>query len=165
MEPSTHPLLIVRRRRVGPQRVPVARPDTVDALVLEDDTYHALSAAPVFTPVEEHPLRILDHAHHAVPAHPGDLVVRPGTPLRLLAVVHKLDEDPTWRVTWVIAAYEAVLGEITRRRLTSVALPLLGSVHGRMSPDHSFDLLRDAVEHSPHHLDILLPPELDGTIG
>jgi len=134
-------------------------------VVLEDDTFHSLSAEPVFTWVEDHPLRVLEEAHHAVPTRPGDLVVRPGTPLRMLAVVHKLDEDPTWRACWVADAYHGVFREITQRRLASVALPLLGTVHGRMNRDRSLALLREAVERSAGSFDILLPTELDGPAG
>ncbi len=132
----------------------------VAAVVIEDDTYHALCAEPVFTPVDDHPIRVLDAAHGTEPATPGDIVVRPGTPLRLLAIVHKLDEDPSWRESWVVAAYQGVLREIDRRRLDSVALPLLGSVHGRLKRTRSYELLTDAVESSAGSFELLSPPEL-----
>ncbi len=134
--------------------------DRVDAVVIEDDTYHALCADPVFTPIDDHPIRVLDAAHGSEPATPGDIVVRPGAPLRLLAIVHKLDEDPSWRESWIIAAYQGVLREIDRRRLDSVALPLLGSVHGRLSRPRSHQLLTGVVEASARSYELLSPPEL-----
>ena len=134
--------------------------DRVEAIVVEDDTYHALCAEPVFEPVEDHPIRVLDAAHGSEPATPGDVVVRPGTPLRLLAIVHKLDEDPSWRESWIIAAYEAVVREIDGRRLGSVALPLLGTVHGRLSRARSHELLTGVVEGSAGCFELLAPPEL-----
>ena len=134
--------------------------DRVEAIVVEDDTYHALCAEPVFAPVDDHPIRVLDAAHGSEPATPGDVVVRPGTPLRLLAIVHKLDEDPSWRESWVTAAYAGVLREIDRRRLGSVALPLLGSVHGRLSRLRSHELLTAVIESTAGCYELLAPAEL-----
>lgn len=122
------------------------QPFPVAAVVVEDDTYHALGSAPGSSPVTEHPLRVLDDAHGAVPARPGSVVVRPGVPLRLLAVVHALDRDPTWTVAWVAEAYAGVFAEVERRRLSSVALPPLGTVHGRLDRGRSLELLSAALD-------------------
>jgi len=61
------------------------------------------------------------------PLRPGTVSVRPGRPLRLVAITHDLDATPICRREWVDAAY----GEITllarRHRLRTLALPLLGT--------------------------------------
>jgi hypothetical protein len=162
---ATAPRLIIRPASFGRAMRAAEVPyddliERVEAVVVEDDTYHALCAEPVFAPVDDHPIRVLDAAHGSEAATPGDVVVRPGSPLRLLAIVHKLDEDPSWRESWVISAYQGVLREIDRRRLDSVALPLLGSVHGRLKRTRSYELLTDAVESSAGSYELLSPPEL-----
>jgi len=119
--------------------------DPVDAEVYEDDTYLALSADPDLRIPEEHPVRILTEAYAMRPASPGTVVVRSERPLRLLAIVHKLDEDPTWKEEWVAGALEAALAEVDRRGLRSLSLPLLGTVHGRMPMVRSLTLLVDTL--------------------
>jgi hypothetical protein len=121
-------------------------PFPVAAVVEEDDTYHVLSAAPVVVPVREHPLRVLDAAHGTRPSPPGTVVVREGTPLRLLAVVHSLDRDPSWREAWVVRAWAAVLVEAERRRLHAIATPPLGTIHGTLDRDRSLALLDGALD-------------------
>jgi hypothetical protein len=117
-------------------------PFPVQAIVEEEDTYQSLSAEAVLRLSGEHPLRVLSAAHAAEEATPGDVVVRPGQPLRLLAIVHKLDEDPTWRDAWVETALENVVTECERRRLVSLGLPLLGTVHGKLPLSRALELTR-----------------------
>jgi hypothetical protein len=116
-------------------------PFPVEAVVVEDDTYHVLSSAPVVAPPDEHPLRILDAAHRNRPAPIASVALRDGTPLRFLAVIHALDRRPTCRLAWVGTAYENLIRECGRLRLRSLALPPLGTVHGNLSRAISLELL------------------------
>jgi len=126
-----------------------APPFPVDAEAAEEDTFLVLSAEPVLHQPPDHPLRIIRDAFAAEPVSPGSVVVREGSPLRLLAVVHDLDQDPTWRPEWVAAALAAVLRQCDERALRSLALPLLGSRHGRLGPERFVSLLRDALDAAP----------------
>lgn len=127
---------------VGPVEGP---PFPVDGIVYEEDTYLTLSADPEFRPPDDHPVRVLTEAYAAEPERPGTVLVKTGPPLRLLAIVHKLDEEPTWREEWVSAALDAVLKEVERRGLRSLGLPLLGTVHGRLKLERSLALLAQAL--------------------
>jgi hypothetical protein len=128
-------------------------PFPVDAVVEEDDTYHVLSGDSSFRPANDHPIRILADAHAAQPTPPGTVIVRPGAPLHLLAVVHALDENPPCRAAWVDLAYRNLLREVDGRQLTAVATPLLGTVHGRIDRSRSRALLDRALEaHRPASL-------------
>jgi O-acetyl-ADP-ribose deacetylase (regulator of RNase III) len=89
---------------------------------------------------------VLTEAHEAEPAPPGTVVARPGEPLLLLAVVHDLAQDPTWREEWIGAALAGVLREVRARRVRALALPVLGARHGRMPPAAFAGLLRAALE-------------------
>jgi hypothetical protein len=122
-----------------------APPFPVAAVVEEDDSYHVLSAKPVFRPVDDNPIRVMADAHDAEPDPPGSVVIRRGTPLRMLAVVHRLDERPTWRERWAARAYRGVLLEAERRGLRAIALPLLATVHGTLGLARSRQLLDDAI--------------------
>lgn len=123
-------------------------PLDVDAVVIEDDTYSVLSADPEFHEPTEHPLRIWTAAHEAVPAPPGTVAVRSGEPLKLLAVVHDLAEDPTWKEEWVASALLEIFEQADRLEIRSLALPVLGAVHGRLPVERFVLLLRQALDRS-----------------
>ena len=130
----------------APREVP---PFAVDAFIEEEDTYLVLSAEATVREPREPLLRLLAEVHGAEPLEPGSVVVREGEPLRLLAVVHALDEEPTWREEWIADALREIFRESGRRRLRSLALPLLGTVHGRLAFGRSLELIRQALEEAP----------------
>lgn len=77
---------------------------------------------------------------------PGSVVVRAGRPLRLLAVIHDLDRDPAWREEWIAEALDGIFREAHRRGLTRLAMPLPGTVHGRVPCGRALELLAAAIE-------------------
>jgi hypothetical protein len=77
---------------------------------------------------------------------PGSVVVQPGPPLRLLAVVHDLAREPSWREEWIDAALAGVMREVRKRQVRALALPVLGARHGRMPASAFAGLLRRALE-------------------
>jgi hypothetical protein len=134
------------RRDVGIVVAPRSRPPfEVNALALEDDTYHVLSASPEYREPTEHPIRLWTAVHEQEPSEPGSVIVQAGNPPRLLAVVHDLSEEPTWREAWVIAALDGVLREAERRTISHLGLEPLGGVYGKLRPDRFVSLLRDAL--------------------
>jgi hypothetical protein len=120
-------------------------PPTADALLLEEDTYLVLSADPEVREPGVARLRAFHEAYTAEPAAPGGIVVREGSPLRLLAVVHDLSQEPSWREEWVAAALEAALEEAESRRVRTLAIPPLGRVHGSLPAERFVALLRSAL--------------------
>jgi len=130
-----------------------APPSVADAVVAEEDTYLVLSADPE---VREPGVARLRAFHEAYNAEPGSVVVRRGSPLRILAVVHDLSQDPTWREEWVAAALDAVFREAEAWKVRSLALPPLGRVHGTLPRERLVALLRAALRaRSPRHLERL----------
>lgn len=121
-------------------------PFPLDAVVLEEDTYLVLSAEATLRLPGEHPLRVIHAAFDARPEPIGSVLVRAGDPLRLLAVVHDLSQDTTCRPEWVEVALERVLAVAEERRLRSLGLPLLGTVHGRVAPQQAAALLATALD-------------------
>jgi len=136
--------------------VTTAPPSVVDAVVAEEDTYLVLSAEPEVREPGVARLRAFHEAYNTEPAEPGSVVAREGSPLRLLAVVHDLSQDTTWREEWVAAALDAVFRETDAWNVRSLALPPLGRVHGALPRERLVALLRAALRtRTPRHLERL----------
>jgi hypothetical protein len=139
-----------------------APPFPVAGRAFEEDTFLVMSADPRVAEPEIHPLRLMRELANVRPAAPGGVVVRPGAPMRFLAIVHDLNQDPTWREEWVAGALQALLGAVEARRLAALALPLLGTRHGRLAPERFGALLAAALRsRPPRHLRrlwLVVPP-------
>jgi len=91
-------------------------------------------------------LRALEAAALRAPGHePGSVVVRPGRPLELLAVIHDLDREPSWTEEWIATATLAALRAARWRGLLHLAMPLPGTVHGRLDARRACAILGDAL--------------------
>ncbi len=146
-------------------------PFAVDAVVEEEDTYLVLSADPQVRAPREPLMRVLTDVLEARPEVPGSVVERRGRPPRWLAVVHDLSADPTWREEWIEAALGEVFRRAARRRLPSLALPLLGTVHGRLPRRRCLELIHRAVDRAaaagmaPRRLWLVVPEEAAGSVA
>jgi len=135
---------------VGPENM---APHPVDAWAAEEDTYLLLSADPEVVEANEDLERVMAEVLATRPAEPGTVVVKGGHPLRLLAIVHDLNEEPSWKEEWVVSALEGIFQEAETRKLRSLALPLLGTLHGSLEKRRFLVLLREVLERrSPVHL-------------
>lgn len=111
-----------------------APPFAVDALAVEEDTHLLLSTEGEIREPEES-LESLVEAAQKTPANfPGNVLVRTARPLQLLAIVHDVDRQPTWREDWIASAIHATVEEAEWRRLKSLGLPLVGTRHGSIEP-------------------------------
>ena len=142
-----------RRRRLAgleivsaPQEEP---PFAVEALAVEDDTYLALGADPAYREPNEHPVEVWTAAHAAQPVTPGTVLVRPGRPLRLHAVVHDLGRTPTWTEEWIESALREVFDTADTRGVAALGLEPLGCRHGRLGLDRFLGLLDRAIRPAP----------------
>jgi hypothetical protein len=131
---------------VGPEKM---SPYPVDAVVAEEDTFLVLSADPELSESNESPIRVLTEALEARPETPGSVLVKDGHPLQLLAIVHDLDQGPSWKEEWIVSALEGIFRETDKRKLRSIALPLLGTLHGSLEKKRFIALLRDSLERKP----------------
>ena len=135
---------------VAPKEWP---PFLADALVEEEDTYLVLSADPEVQETREEPEELMAELSKTKPAVPASLIVKEGRPLSLLAVVHDLSRDPSWKEEWVVGALDKIFREAESRKLRSLALPMLGTLHGSLEKQRFLVLLRQALERSsPKHL-------------
>ncbi len=125
-----------RAAEYGPIRI-VAAPEeappfSVDAMTYEEDTFLIMSADPEEVPPDIHPIRLMAELESFEPKKIGSVVVKKGTPLKLLAVVHDVNQEPTCRGKWVEKALHGVFREVERRGIQSLAIPPLATRHGRL---------------------------------
>ncbi len=120
-------------------------PFPVQAFVEEDDTYRVLSADPVVRPRVGPVGPLLSEATQSDPLAPGSVVVESGEPVRLLAVMHDLNQEPSWREEWISDALKEILREAESQKLEAIALPMLGTVHGSLDPRRFLELLAGAL--------------------
>ena len=142
---------------LGSLRIVAAPDDTppfkVDAVAAEEDTFLVLSADPQVRDPKEPLMRVMTRVIETHPEAPGSVLVKGKCPLRLLAIVHDLNEDPSWREEWIASALDGIFREAESRKLRSIALPLLGTLHGSLEKQRFVVLLRCALERmSPNHL-------------
>lgn len=124
--------------------VPVSTsPLPAEVRVFEEDTHLVLTVDPVMRYTEEHPVRLMTRVMEAKPKKPGSIVTNNAS---WYAVVHDLDAEPTWRREWISQAYQTTLTLAEKKIIRKLGLPLLGSVHGKLPPADSLDLLIDAVK-------------------
>ena len=135
---------------LGPYHVVAAPKDkppfTVDGVVEEEDVYLVLSAPQKVRKTQEPLMRIMTRLIETRPREPGTVIVRGRKPLQLLAIVHDLNQDPTWKETWISDALRGIMKIAEERKLQSIALPMLGSVHGTLDWQKFMMLLGSALK-------------------
>jgi len=129
------------------------QPFPIGAVAEEEDTFLVLSADPVVREPKEHPVRLMTRVIETRPEPVGSVLVRGRRPIRLLAIVHDLNQDPSWKEEWIESALNGILREAENRKVQSIAIPLLGTKHGSLGKQRFSKLLRTALERmSPVHL-------------
>ncbi len=73
--------------------------------------------------------------------HPGEVIVKSYNPIRLSAIVHDLDCDPSWNIDWIKAAIKNIFNLCDEKQLVSLALPLLGTQFGKVKNEEFLELL------------------------
>ena len=107
-------------------------PFKVNALVFEEDTWLVMSADPTICEPEVHPIRLMTDVIGAEPESVGSVLVKDGRPLRFLAIVHDVNQEPTWKEAWIEGALKSVFQQAEQRKISAIGLPLLGTLHGRL---------------------------------
>jgi hypothetical protein len=128
-------------------------PFPVDAVAFEEDTFLVLSADPGVRIPNEPLLRVMTRVIETPPETPGSVLVKGNHPIHLLAIVHDLNLDPSWKEEWIVSALDAIFKEAEGRRLQSIALPFLGTLHGSLDKERFVALLKRGLERlSAKHL-------------
>jgi O-acetyl-ADP-ribose deacetylase (regulator of RNase III) len=127
---------------IGPMNEP---PFTVDAIGVEDDTYNVLSANPEFHVSRASITEAVAALDRTSPHALGAVIVKPGRPLILQAIVHDLSHDPTCVESSVQRALAGIFEEAERRKLKSVALAAVGTRYRSIDERRFLDLFNEAL--------------------
>ena len=125
-ETSFHHLRIVAAQET-------AAPFEVEAIAFEEDTWLVMSADPKICEPPEHPIRLMTDLIETKPEPVGSVVVQGNQPLRFLAIVHDVNQEPTWKEEWIESALREIFRKAEQRRLQAIGLPLIGTLHGRLN--------------------------------
>ena len=139
-----------------------APPFKIKAMVFEEDTWLVMSAAPTVCEPEVHPIRLMTDAMNAKPEPTGSVMVQNGDPLRFLAIVHDVNQEPTWKESWIEKALNSVFEAAEQRKVKSIGLPLLGTKHGRLERNRCVSLLAGVLKQTTfeylRQLWLIVPP-------
>lgn len=132
--------------QIGPQQRP---PFPVSAIVVEQDTAMLLDDEPaIYTPTDS--LQLLrEEVERFREPQPGSVVTQRGRPRRLYAIIHDLEQEPTWREEWIVDALKVLFSEASRLHLENLAMPLLGTRFGKLSSQRFIELLSNTLQHYP----------------
>ncbi len=140
------------------------QPFEVDAIAAEEDTFLIMSADTTIRETDEHIVRLMTKLIETEPEPVGSVLVRGKNPMKFLAIVHDVNQEPTWNEEWIISALEGIFRETERRNLPAIALPLLGTLHGSLEKERFVVLLQKTLEQaSIDHLKRLWLIVPDGT--
>jgi hypothetical protein len=128
-----------------------AKPFVPEAFAFEEDTFLVMSADPTVRDPRRPLIRIMSDLIEAQPRLPGTVLVQGTSPVRLLAIIHDFSEDPSWKEDWVKEASVGIFEAAARLNLRSVALPLLGTVHGSLDRQRAMQFLAQGVRSRPLH--------------
>jgi len=147
------------RIAVAPKETP---PFPVEAIAFEEDTFLVMSADPTVRDPKIPLIRIMANLMETRPRAPGTVLVQGNSPVRLLAIIHDFNEDPSSKEEWIQKAFLGIFEAAERLNLRSMALPLLGTVHGSLDRDRAVQLLAgELVRHALRDLDhlwLVVPP-------
>ncbi len=133
----------------GPVRIISSSENTppfrVQALAFEEDTWLIMSANPETCEPEEHPIRMMTQMIETRPEKVGTVLERGNNPVRFLAIIHDVDQEPTWREEWVESALMEIFLIAEQRGIKSIGLPLIGTLHGKLKVKRFVELLKKVL--------------------
>jgi len=131
---------------VAPRELP---PFDIDAVVEEQDTALILSEPGNITEPGNKPAWFLANKLESQSLFkPGSVIKRDGKIIRLLAIVHDLDMEPSWRSEWVAQALDNIIKVSHIQGISSIQLPVVGAQYGRFNIQDFLQLLVMAIKNS-----------------
>ena len=91
------------------------------------------------------PKAVLSGLDDAFPKTLGSLLIRDGEPIRMLAVVHDLDREPSWNEEAISESIRKVFQACGDGGIGRVAMPFLGTKWGTLAPHRFVRLLGDSL--------------------
>ena len=125
-------------------------PGDVAAVVEEQDTALVLGKPTKITVNEEQPSWVLANKLESQDElDPGSVIIRDNKIIKLLAVVHDLAKEPSWKAEWIEQALNNVFNISNSYGIRTIKLPILGAQHGRYPMEDFISLLAQRIDHHP----------------
>lgn len=121
-------------------------PFTCQAMVEEQDTYLLMAEQTTLKDPGKPAWYLANTLQQQEACQPGSVIIKSHAPIRLLAVVHNIDQEPTCHPAHISKAYQSLLQILQEKEISSVGLPLLGTVHGKLLITEAIALLADCVQ-------------------
>ena len=123
-------------------------PFPVIALVEEQDTSLVLKPDDeIRDPGDNKPLWYDANKTKLSEAHqPGDVLSKSFNPIRFLAIVHDLDQTPSWKSEWIEMALSNVFELSGNRSLSAIGIPVLGAQFGRFKLEEFISIFVAALK-------------------
>ncbi len=131
----------------GTQLFVGSAPQGVVTKIREEDGFLVLSAPPIVRRVDEHPVRTWTGIMNDEPREPGTVVWRGH---ELLAVVHRLEQDPSIQKQALEPCWTQAFELAQRSQSTLLAAELLGTIHAHLDLTTALQALRSALELSAY---------------
>ena len=120
-------------------------PFDVDAVVEEQDTALVLSKPDIIYEPDKPAWLLANKLESQSLLKPGTVIKHGVKPLRLLAIVHDLDQEPSWSSEWISQSLDNIVKISSEHNLSVIQLPVLGSEHGRFELNEFLQLLVQTV--------------------
>ena len=106
-------------------------PFAVGAIVEEQDTDRVLGEFTVMNDPGDKPGWYLANKLESEPQKKtGSVAIQGQYPVTLQAIVHDLNEDPSWRGEWIEQALDNIFRLTNEKKITAIQIPALGNVRG-----------------------------------
>ncbi len=119
-------------------------PAEIDAIVEEQDTQLLMGMdAEINYPDEDFDTLIDQMLSGKSVRSPGQIIIKKTQPLQLKAIIHDINQKPSWKTEWISYALQQLVTEIENYNIKTLAMPLLGTIHGNVNENESIELLCD----------------------
>lgn len=116
-------------------------PSEIEAVVEEQDTQLLMVVDGVIEYPEDDFDSLINQMFSGKPRNPGQIIIKHDKPMRLQAIIHDIYQEPSCKVEWVAFALKQLVEEINNHQIKTLAMPLLGTYHGKMAEEQSVELL------------------------
>lgn len=121
-------------------------PFSANAVVEEQDTSLVLGESNEITDPGNKPVWYFANKLQTLAAlTPGEVIVRKSRPVRIQAIVHDLDQEPTCNEHWVTQAIEKIIAITDSHSIHSLQMPLLGTRYSDLETGQVMQLLLEAI--------------------
>ena len=128
---------------IAPAQLP---PYKCDAIVEEQDSDLILDDTQEIRDPGDKPVWYLaNKLESATRLSPGQVIVRDTVPLRLQAVIHDLETEPSCNELWIFQAIQQIFEIAESRGIRALQMPLLGTRFSQIQSGQFIDILLEII--------------------